>query len=430
MNQIPPDRSTPPELHSFGPLSLEKADTDRLPNGVTIHTCSNPDIEVCRIAVSLPGGDAEAGTDAAMRIVAPALSEGTIAHSGAQIAEMLEAFGAWSGATLSTHSTVYYLGCLSRHLPELLPLAREIVLQPAFEKEAMSRLTDRMATRNEIDRCKVEWQVSNAIKPAIYGKESQIAASPLPEDIRAITPDRLRELHYSRLDPTGINIFLSGGVTSRMRGLVAETFGSLDSDCSFPIHPIPFPGQTGKDRIFTDMPDSLQSAISMAIPVVGRDHPDFVPLRTAVIALGGYFGSRLMLNLREEKGLTYGIGASLIGYREKGILSINTQTATEYAGDAEREILYEIERMKDPASYTADELGRLSFYIRSALASSLDTPFSRMDLLQSYLLSGAPDNYFEAQDEFARNLSADTLAEMAGKYFDTSRLVVSIAGKA
>ncbi len=428
MNQIPPDRSTPPELHSFGPLSLGQADIEILPNGITLHTCSDPDMEVCRISVAIPGGEAESGGDAAMKIVAPALSEGTIHHSGARISELLEAYGAWSGASLSTYYTVYYLGCLSRHFPTLLPLTREVVFEPAFEEQSMLRLTERLATRNEIDRCKVEWRASAALRPAVYGETSPLAVSPTPDEIRAIGPGRLRELHYSRLDTSRMHIFLSGGITDEIRRGVGETFGSISTECDFPMHCLQFPEVAGR-KIFTDMPESLQSAISMAIPVIGRDHPDYVALRSAVIALGGYFGSRLMLNIREEKGLTYGIGAALIGYSSKGILTINTQTANEYVADVERETLYEIERMKDPDSYTADELGRLGFYIRSALASSLDSPFSRMDLMQSYFLSGAPEGYFEAQDEFARNLSGDILADMARKYFDTSRLIISIAGK-
>lgn len=429
MNQIPPDRSTPPELHTFDPLSLKKARIDILPNGITIHTCADPNVEVCRIAVAIPGGDAETGRDAAMRVIAPALSEGTISHSGSRIAELLEDYGAWSGASLSTHHTVYSLSCLSRYFPELLPLTREIVLEPAFEEEAMKRLTERLATRNEIDRCRVEWRANDALRPAIYGPDSPLSISPTPDEIRAITPDRLRNIHFSRLNPSETHIFLSGGIKEEMLSLVADSFGSLTQDVAPAIRPLVFPTHETGERIHTSMPDSLQSALSISIPMVGRDNPDFVPLRIAVMALGGYFGSRLMLNIREEKGLTYGIGAALVGYKEKGFLSITTQTATEYVSEVEKEVLYEIERMKDPASYTPDELARLGLFIRSALASSLDTTFSRMDLIQSYILTGAPDGYFEQQDSVARSLSPDLLAEMAVKYFDTNLIFTSIAGK-
>ncbi len=424
-----PDRSKAPELHSFGTLSLDNPDTEVLTNGMNVHFFTNPDIEVCRMSVAIPGGEAETSPDGALRVVAPALSEGTIHHSGSDLASLLEDYGAWSGASLSTHYTIYSVSCLTRHLPRLLPLIKEVVFEPSFEENAMSQLTESIAARNELDRCKVEWQASEALKQKIYGDLSPLSVSPTPDEIRAVTSTMLKEAHSQRLNPTEMHIFLSGGITKDIIDGTRDIFGSLIYDCDTSIRGLHFPVYDGSREIFTEMPDSLQSALAMAIPSVGRDHPDFVALRMAVIALGGYFGSRLMMNIREEKGLTYGIGSALVGYREKSFISITTQTATEYVEEVRKEILYEIERMKDPASYTPDELDRLGFYILSSLASSLDTPFSRMDLWQSYFLSGAPDGYFAAQDYLARNLSAETLAEMARKYFDRDMLFCSIAGR-
>lgn len=424
-----PDRSNAPEVHTFGPLTLGSAETITLANGVRIHTMADADSEVCRIAVAIPGGNAEETPDGVIRIIAPALSEGTVRHSAGEIAGLLEDFGAWSGASLSTHHTVYNLSCLSRFLDDLLPLVREIVLEPAFDPEAMDNLKETLASRNEVDRHKVEWQASNAIKPIIYGRSNPLAVSVSPESIRAVTPSRLHEVHARRLDPGNTHIFLSGGVTSGMIRRVSEVFSAFGMEVGFPLGHLEFPSIDGERRVFTEMPDSLQSGIVMDLPLIGRDNPDFVALRTVIIALGGYFGSRLMLNIREEKGLTYGIGAALLGYKEKGFMSVSTQTATEYVERVEEETLKEIERLKDPASYSADEIYRLGLYIRSGLASGLDNALSRMDLWQSYTLAGATPGYFEEQDEFACHLSAEVLADTASRYLDTSRIVTSVAGR-
>ncbi len=423
------DRRKAPEVHTFGPLTLGGAETIMLTNGVRIHTMADADSEVCRIAVAIPGGNAEETPDGVMRIIAPALSEGTTRHSAAEIAGLLEDFGTWSGASLSTHHTVYTLSCLSRFLNDLLPLVREIVLEPAFAPEALASLKETLASRNEVDRQKVEWQASTAIRPIVYGPDSPLAVTSTPESIRAVSSQRLHDVHRRRLDPRNTHIFLSGGVTGDMVKGVADAFGSVGDGSVFPINPIDFPDIAGGRSVFTNMPDSLQNAIVMDLPVIGRDDPEFVALRTVVIALGGYFGSRLMLNIREEKGLTYGIGAALLGYKERGFLSVSTQTATEYVEQVKEETLKEIERLKDPASYSPDEIYRLGLYIRSGLASALDNALSRMDLWQSYTLAGANQGYFEEQDEIARHLSAQLLADTAARYLDTSRIVTSVAGR-
>ncbi len=149
----------------------------------------------------------------------------------------------------------------------------------------------------------------------------------------------------------------------------------------------------------------------------------------AVIALGGYFGSRLMLNIREEKGLTYGITASPLGYKHSGFISVSSQTDPSTVDMLIEETVKEIERMKNPASYTPDEVTRLSRFMLSELAGVLDTPFSRMDFLQTRITANTPAGYFAMQEQTARNLSPERLAEMAEKYFNTECLFIATAGK-
>lgn len=135
-----------------------------------------------------------------------------------------------------------------------------------------------------------------------------------------------------------------------------------------------------------------------------------------------------MLNIREDKGLTYGISAVLLGYSEKSFITVTTQTDGSTKDEVIDLICSEIEKMKDPASYSDDEIKRLSRFLLSNLATILDTPFSRMDYLQTHIFADTPDDYFEQQERWARRLTPEKLSEMARRYFDLSKMIVVTAG--
>lgn len=423
------DRTTAPTVHDMGPLSLAEAEVRTLPNGVNIHLLSGGDAEVCRIRVLLPGGIAESPVPQLFQMANTLFLEGTMSHPGDELSDILEYNGAWTGVETSTHHSSLSLYCTNSAYPALLPLVREMVMSPAFDPEATANALRTEAARLEVENHKVAYRASCAMRSMVYGEEHPLAAVPSPEELIKITPEQLRAAHESRLDPRGMHVFLSGRLTDDMIREAESTFSSIPLHEPFPLPRLQFPEHAEGGRTHVDMPDSLQSGVRIMIPVVGRNHPDYVPLRMAVIALGGYFGSRLMLNIREEKGLTYGITASLLGYRHSGFLSITSQTDPSTVELLISETVNEIERMKDPASYTPDEIDRLSRFVLSELAGVLDTPFSRMDFLQTEVTASTPAGYYAMQEQCARALCPELLADMAEKYFDTSRLFIATAGK-
>lgn len=422
------DRSTPPEVHPFGPLSLQKPWTLRLDNGITLHVIASADSDVCRMAIALPGGDDSKGPQAPYDVISQMLLEGTATKPGDVIASSLENHGAWCGTGVSTSHTTLTVNCLCEHLAALLPLMREIVFESAFAPGSVGNVLDRLAARAEVDRCKVSWQAADSNRRAVYGPDSPLAYSPTPQQIREFSPDLLRSAHRARLDTAGMHIFLSGGITPAMIKAVEREFGPVNTGVLFKIPSLVFPEHRHGADSNVVMNDAVQSAVRISIPAIGRNHPDFVPLRIAVIALGGYFGSRLMLNIREDKGLTYGISATLPAFREHSFINISSQCDPSNTQELIKEVNREMLEMRFAETYTTDELQRLSRHILSGLATTLDTPVSRMDYYQSVFLAGAPEGYFAAQDAAARSITPVLLASMAEKYFDPERSFVTIAG--
>lgn len=433
------NRSIPPKVHSFGQLRLSSPRVISLHNGLRIYIETGSEVDVNRLTIALPGGIAEEPVAGLASCTASMLAEGTNHYSGADIAARLEYAGAWTGTSVSTHYTSITLSSLNEKFGELLPILIDIVFHPTFPQEAANGILRKQAAKTDIDRRKVTFLADEAIRPLVYGAGSPLSRTESSPQILSLTTENLRKFHYSRLATSDIHVFLSGNITDKIESLVTDAFSRIASGTNYRLAPLSFaPAAESPREVHVELPGSQQSAVKMMIPAPGRLDPDFVPLRAAVTALGGYFGSRLMLNIREARGLTYGISAALLGYPEQSFITISTQTACDSVSEVRKLVLEEIERMKDPASYTEDELMRLSRFLLSGLAAILDTPFSRMEFFKTRLYADTPDNYFELQENFARRLdptntdpkeAAQTLASIAEANFRISRRVTAIAGQ-
>ena len=171
----------------------------------------------------------------------------------------------------------------------------------------------------------------------------------------------------------------------------------------------------------------MQSAIKIGIPTILRTHPDYIPLRILITALGGYFGSRLMQNIREDKGYTYSISALLIGMRNNSCITISSQCATAYTQKVIEEIIKEIHKLQtEPIS--TDELERVKAYMRGDLAKTTDTPFTLSDYYCAAITNNIPEDYFIKQSMAIDNITPATLQDMAIKYLATNQMLTIVAG--
>ena len=164
------------------------------------------------------------------------------------------------------------------------------------------------------------------------------------------------------------------------------------------------------------------------MPVISRTHPDYMKLRILNTVLGGYFGSRLMLNIREDKGFTYGISSSVIGLKEDAYLSVSTQTGTEYVRPLIEEVFNEIERLRKE-KVPEEELKMVKSYLSGELARIFDGPFSICDAYISLIANQLDFEYYDRQFMTVQSITAEELQEVACKYFVRDKFYTSVAGQ-
>ena len=421
-----PDRSKAPEVLPFGLMVMPAETVERLPNGILFHRYRGGDQPVCRLTVQIAGGTAEMG-EATAKLLLSQLTEGTAHHDAEEIAEALDYNGARLVTQAQTHFSVIDLSMLSARVGDTLPVLGEILIEPAFPQERLE--VSQLKFKNVIQTSRVSpaAMANEGLLALVWGEGNPYAHSMDEAAIDLVTVERLRQCHRRMLAPEKINVYLSGLFDEDTVAHVREFLSSiprLGEGYGMDIYPAnPEPAGTVAT---VDMPSTLQCGIACGIPTIGRDHPDFAALRFTVMALGGYFGSRLMSNIREDKGLTYGISAAVLCGQDGGHVYIGTLTDRNSADIVIAEIRRELAAMADNPPSGA-ELERFRTYAMTGLAELLDNPASVMQYYASRNLVGSPDDYFEVQQRVLRSLTPEEIARLSSTYLQPEALRISLA---
>lgn len=422
------DRKTAPFIKGFGSLNIPQPRTTTLDNGIPLTILDNGSQEVNRISLIWDGGICETTHPSIASLTANLMREGTNLHSGAEIAEAFEYNGAWIKSSIHSHHSSIVIHSLNSRTENVLPILAETIVSPNFPEQATSVLREKMARTAELDLEKVDFHSSLSNRKLLFGEMHPLANCDTASEIRNISRQDIFDFHNKVYCTDTCGIYIAGRITPQIEDLINNHFGQSIKPNGCKLNIKPFSPSVTKEQII-DRPGSLQSSLRLSIPTIDRLHPDYADLRIAVMALGGYFGSRLMANIREDKGYTYGISASLLGYKEGGIMCIATQCDNQYVPALIEEVKKEIIRMTT-SDFSNDELSILKHYAMSQLASSLDSPFTIMDYYENMRLASTPSNYFESQINAINNITSDKIARLAKKHLQLENLYISIAGDA
>jgi len=419
-----PDRRTPPAVCPFAPMTMPREIVEHLDNGLTFHRFSGGDQPICRLTLHFAGGISEMG-EATAKMLISQISEGTTKRSAEEIAEALDFCGVRLNTQSQAHHSIISLSLLTSHLPGILPLLTDMITAPAFPAARLEVARQRLISALRIAREDPAAVADIKLQPLIWGTENPLAHEMTEADIDAVDTDRLHKCHIRMICPARMHAYLSGLLDDDCVAAVRDFLNNIPvlSDGYDAIYypPKPLPGGT---MVCTDITNTMQTAISCALPAPGREHPDYVPLRLSVMALGGYFGSRLMSSIREDKGLTYGITAALMGSQDGAQVYIGTTTDRSATDIVIDEIHHELADMaiNPPAG---EELERFRTYAMTGLAEQLDNPISIMQYYGSQNIVGTSKDYFERQQSVLSVLTPDEISRVSSLYLNPSALLIS-----
>lgn len=435
------NRKQPPRVTDFESLELPEIKECEIGDEIAVKTIGNSSEPVCRIYISWPLGTADVTDPEALLIAVNQIAEGSEDYSGAEINGILEENGAWLKNGVGPHTTFVSLYALNSTLPKVLPVLRSIISTPTFPRENALSYINKQVSAKEIAAAKPSFQATAIANEAFFGKDHPKARTVTAELLRAVDPAELpRVFKYVTANSTP-TLYVSGNVTPEVLSQLSDTFHDIPHGNGGQrrlLSPRPLSeairskGSETETRDLTAvkrMPGSLQTGIMIMYSSPERTSPDFEALRMAVIALGGYFGSRLMSNIREDKGYTYGITAKLAPSPDGDSIVISCETDNRYVPEVLKEIDKEIARLVSE-EIPAEELDTVRNVIISQLADILDSPFSVSAYVEYLRGNGWPVNLYANQFRSVKSLTAAEIREAAARYLSGVPRVVALAGDA
>lgn len=349
------------------------------------------------------------------------LKNGTTAHSAFAINEHFEYYGAYLNRNCYSETATVNLHSLTRHLRELLPMIREIITTAIFPQEELDIYRQNMKQRLEVNLKKCDFVANRLIDEYLYGFDHPYGKYSSAEAYDALQRDQLAGFFRDHYVNGQCLIFVAGRLPADIAELLNKNFGDLPlNQNALPQieHPI-IPAVNHKYRIANDS-KGVQGAIRIASDFPNRHHPDFTKAQVLNTIFGGYFGSRLMSNIREDKGYTYGIHSYLQNHVQRSAWMISTEAGAEVCEATVTEVYKEMERLRnEPVS--EEELLLVKNYLIGTLLGDLDGPFHIIGRWKSMILNGLGEDYFDESVATIKSITPGDIKSLANKYLHPER---------
>lgn len=425
------DRSQRPAPGPIPKISLPGFQRFRLGNGLDVVAIQHDDLPQVSSRLVLPYGAVEDAGDRAgtMLMTARALTEGTRERSAGEAAEWLDFLGARFSLEVNYDATVLSLHFLSGVFDSALDFVAEIVAEPAFEPREVERLRDERL--DEIARGQDEPRIiaDLCLNEAAFGDHPYaMRTGGVEETVGKIDSETLREAHSRYYRPSRATLILAGDVPEavELSERLETTFGGWQGDAT-DAGSLADPGPIDGRRLWAVQRPGPQSEIRVGLLGIARTDPDYAAVSIMNAILGGLFSSRINLNLREDKGWTYGASSRFDARKRRGPLYAATAVDATHTVGAVREIVKEVERMRsDPAS--DDELELAKNALTLSLPRLFETPSQVSRRVRQQVIYDLPDDYWETFPDEVRAVDKADVRRVADRLLSTDRAVIVVVG--
>lgn len=424
------NRSIQPPICRPEHLNIQEPVHTVMPNGVQLNVLDAGDNEVMRLDVMMAGGLWGQSQPLQALFTNRMMREGTHRLSATEIAERLDYYGAWLELSNGLEYSYVTLYSLNKYLPQTLEVLESIIKEPTFPEKELNVVVENNLRQFLVNMSKVDFLAHRSLVKAVLGTRSMLSRVVEEEDYRRISSDVLRAYYNRYYHSRNCTIYLSGKVTKDCVDRVEQVFGSAPFGEGFvvPEKKVFVPESASGKRFFVEKEDALQSAVRMGMLTIDHKHPDYMKAKVLVTLLGGYFGSRLMSNIREEKGYTYGISAFTVAYPGCGMLVINAETANKTVEPLIEEVYHEIDRLQNER-VPEEELTMVKNYMLGDMCRSYESAFSLADAW-IYAQVGALDSgYYERMLQETQEVTPEEIRELAQKYLCKENLKEVVVGK-
>ena len=459
------NRLTPPPIQPTS-FTFSKPVERVLCNGIPLHTLQAGGLDAVRIDFVFSAGQWHQAHKLQALFACRMLREGCRGYTSAEFAERLDYYGAWLELSVAMNRTFVTLYTLKKHFAATLALVHRMITEPSYSEEQFRIVRDNNKAQLMVNLQKGDVQAMRTLRRNIYGEEHPCGMQVNPEDYDALQLTDVVDFYHKHYGSRTCKIYLSGDVDDSLLALVESLFGTAEwgtlqwtTDNRQQTSFVPEsksqaclnsfsersrnstkltdeqPDGNNSQTKFAGQPSTLnlqqstavQDSIRMGCLLMDVNHPDYLPLRVLTAVLGGYFGSRLMKNIREEKGYTYHIGADLVTNTPQVLFLVHCEAQAGRADEVISEVHREMLRLHtEPIA--DDELCMVRNYMTGEICRNYESAFSLTDAYIFMEHLGLPLSHLEQTVEAIRTADAAHLQQLAQRYFRPEQLHTVVVG--
>jgi len=400
---------------------IPEAKALHLSNGIPVFMIEAGTEDIMRIEFTFRAGQVKEPLPLVASTCNMMLSEGSHKHTSEELNRLLDFYGIFLNQYAEKDNAGITLFCLSKHIEKVLEFSHEILFSPAFPEAELEALMKKRLRWYLVNREKVQNLAIDNFFESIFGKLHPYGYQINEHDFEKINPAILTDFHSRYYSAVNMAVIISGKIHPRTEELLNSFYGTGSiaareaENNSIEIR------SADQKKIHVSKSGAVQTAIRIGSKTINKRHPDYPGLKVLDSVLGGYFGSRLMKNIREEKGYTYGISSSLSSLDQSGYKIISTEVGQKYYQQTIDEIYKEIRILQNTA-VPEDEIKVVRNYMSGEIVRMFDGPFALAESFKSVWEFGLDNNYYNSLVKKIKTIEADEITALAKTYYNLNDL--------
>lgn len=420
------DRSKAPEAFALDKVNLIQAKNVLLSNGMQVYVIDGSEEEVIRLELVFIAGTRAEKNVLIANATNHLLNAGTSKMTSAEIMENIDFYGAYYQHENQLDRSSVSLYTLKKYFKETIAIFSEIIQDPIFPEHEIETYLKNTKQRFEINCTKNDFRARREFHKALFGNHPY-GKKVESEDFDKVSRDEILAYYNEHYKVENAYVVLSGNIDSEILSHLEKAFYTFQFKEKTKVEYL----QVSKPEpinFYEERSDSLQSAIRIGKQIVHKTHKDYIELSILTTILGGYFGSRLMTNIREDKGYTYGIGAGLYPVLDTSFFYIATEVGVDVTQSALNEIYLEMNRLMTEL-VPEEELQLVKNYLKGAFIGSIENVFSHADKFKSIRLYNLDYDYYTQYFDLIDKVNSERLLQLAKEYFQRNTLTEVVIGK-
>lgn len=416
------NRNFTPNIRTVADINYQQPVIHKLDNGIPVYQLQTGTQDIVKIEFIFNAGLWYEQKALVSWFTNKMLKEGTQNFTARQIADKIDYYGAHLELNADKDKAYITVYTLNKYLTEILPVVEDVIFYPLFPENELNIKIQNKKQEFIVNSKKVKNIARRKFNELLFGENHPYGKFVNEADYDTIKQEDIIEFHKNNYFITDCKIIAAGSIRNDLLEILNKYFGKYTDKNSRKGHQVITAESSKLQMVHYKKEDALQSAIRIGKKLFNKKHPDFLKLKVLNTILGGYFGSRLMTNIREDKGYTYGIGSAVVSMQHSGYFFITSEVGADVTQKAIDEIYHEIDVLQNE-KVPESELTLVKNYMLGSFLRSIDGPFALSENFKGLVEYDLDYNYLNSFIDIVKQINADEIQLLAQRYLDKKSLI-------